>query len=473
MKVLRLLTISKTVVVVVLALTVMALAACSRADAQSSNAPPPPKVTAAEVVSREVTEWDEFTGRLEAVHSVAVRPRVSGFVAEVRFDEGAMVKRGDLLFVIDARPFQTEVDRLRADVMRAEATVRRAQNDLERAQRLSSDKAMSPEEIDRRAAFAEESAAQVRAVQAALRAAELNLEFTRVTSPIDGRVGRAIVTAGNLVSSGQGEATLLTTVVSLDPIYASFDADEQTFQRYVNLAREGKRASARQIGLPIQMALPTDSGFPHRGELDFLDNQINSATGTIRGRAIFRNKDRSLTPGSFVRLQLPGSGTYRAQLIQDRAVGTDLDKRYVYVVGKDGKVEYRVVQLGPVIDDLRVVRSGLNAGEVVVINGLQRVRPGAQVEVERAPMSITETLVPRTAAQKTLTADQSGLGAKRERPLTRPTATLAPQAGRGDSNAPSLRTERRSSDVQSPRVAKGTSEARLTAARGDSGKRFL
>ena len=386
MQIIRLQTLAKVVFVSALALSAMLVSSCSRADAQSSNAPPPPKVTVAEVVSREVTEWDEFTGRLEAVNSVAVRPRVSGYVSAIRFDEGAMVKKGDLLFEIDARPFQAEVDRLRAELMRVEATVRRAQNDLERAQRLSSDNAMSPEEIDRRAAFAEESEAQVRAVQAALRAAALNLEFTRVTSPIDGRVGRAIVTAGNLVSTGPGEATLLTTVVSLDPIYAAFDADEQTFQRYVDLARQGKRASARQIGLPIQMALPGDDDFTHRGELDFLDNHINSATGTIRGRAIFRNADRTLTPGSFVRLRLPGSATYRAQLIQDRAVGTDLDKRYVYVVGKDGKVEYRVIQLGPIIDDLRVVRGGLNAGDVVVINGLQRVRPGVQVETEKAAM---------------------------------------------------------------------------------------
>jgi RND family efflux transporter MFP subunit len=229
-------------------------------------------------------------------------------------------------------------------------------------------------------------------VQAALRAAELNLEFTRVRSPIDGRVGRAIVTAGNLVSSGPGEATLLTTVVSLDPIYASFEADEQTFQRYVNLAREGKRASARHMGLPIQMALPSDEGFPREGTLDFLDNQINPATGTIRGRTILRNSDRSLTPGSFVRLRLPGSASYRAVLIQDRAVGTDLDKRYVYVVTSDGsafgKVEYRVILLGPIVDGLRVVRSGLTAGEVVLINGLQRVRPGARVQPEKVAMDV-------------------------------------------------------------------------------------
>ena len=360
--------------------------ACSRAVAQPADAPPPPKITVAEVVSRDVTEWDEFTGRLEAVDSVAVRPRVSGYISAIRFDEGAMVEKGDLLIEIDPRPFQTEVDRLRAELMRVRATVERADSELQRAERLASEKAMSPEEHDRREAFARESAAQVAAVEAALRAAQLNLEFTRVTSPIAGRVGRAIVTAGNLVSSGPGEATLLTTVVSLDPIYASFDADEQTFQRYIDLAREGKRAGARQMGVPLHMALPSDEGFPREGKLDFIDNQINAATGTIRGRTIFRNPERLLTPGSFVRLRLPGSGKYRALLIQDRAIGTDLDKRYVYVVTPQKTVEYRAVQLGPLVDGMRVVRGGLAPNDVVVVNGLQRVRPGAPIDPVKVEM---------------------------------------------------------------------------------------
>jgi len=374
-KVIRLRAFGMFVLIAGLVSAILLSTACSRADAQASSAPPPPKVTVAEVVGRDVTEWDELTGRLEAVNSVAIRPRVSGFVSAARFDEGALVKKGDLLFEIDARPFQAEVDRLRAEVARVEATVRRAENDLERAKHLSSDNAMSPEEIDRRAAFAEESAAQVKAVQAALRAAELNLEFTRVTAPISGRVGRAIVTSGNLVSSGPGEATLLTTIVSLDPIYASFDADEQSFRRW----------SGRHNGQPIRMALADDEKFSREGTLNFLDNQINSATGTIRGRAIFRNQDVSLTPGSFVRLRVPGGARYHALLIQDRAVGTDLDKRYVYVVNS-GRVEYRAVQLGPVIDGLRVVRSGLKSGDLVVINGLQRIRPGVPVDVEKAAM---------------------------------------------------------------------------------------
>lgn len=354
------------------------VAACNRTDAQPAGTPPPPGVTAAPVVARDITEWDEFTGRLEAVDSVAIRPRVSGFVAAVKFDEGSIVKRGDLLFLIDPRPFQTEVDRLRAELLRARATVERAQNELARAENLAAENAMSSEERGRRAAFAAESAAQVEAVEAALRAAELNLEFTRVTSPIDGRVGRAIVTAGNLVSTGPGEATVMTSVVSVNPIYATFEADEQTFLRYGDVAR--------RAGLEIRMALANEKDFPRTGKMDFLDNQINPATGTIRGRAVFQNGDRALTPGLFVRLRLPGNGSYPGVLIQDRAVGTDLDKRYVYVV-EDGAVEYREVELGPIVDGLRVVRNGLVSGDVVVINGLQRVRPGAPVTAEVVAMN--------------------------------------------------------------------------------------
>jgi membrane fusion protein, multidrug efflux system len=351
------------------------VSACNRADAQGAATPPPAGVTAAPVIARDITEWDEFTGRLEAVDSVAVRPRVSGYVAAVRFDEGSIVQRGDLLFLIDPRPFQTEVDRLRAELLRARATVERAENELKRAETLAAENAMSSEERGRRAAFAAESAAQVAAVEAALRAAELNLEFTRVTSPIGGRVGRAIVTAGNLVSNGD---TLMTSVVSIDPIYATFEADEQTFLRYGDVAR--------RAGLEIRMALANEEGFPRTGKMDFLDNQINPATGTIRGRAVFRNDDRALTPGLFVRLRLPGSGSYPGVLIQDRAVGTDLDKRYVYVV-ENGAVEYREVELGPIVDGLRVVRNGLVSGDVVVVNGLQRVRPGAPVSASLVAMN--------------------------------------------------------------------------------------
>jgi multidrug efflux system membrane fusion protein len=383
-------------------LPIALLQACARPSAQPAE-PPPPKVTTAEVLSRQVTEWDEFTGRLEAVNTVAVRPRVSGYVSSVRFREGAIVKRGDLLLQIDPRPFQAEVDRLRAELVRARATVSRAGSELQRAERLSTENAMSHEEKERRASFAAETAAQVAAVEAGLRAAELNLEFTRVTAPIDGRVGRAIVTEGNLVSTGPGEATLLTTLVSLDPIYASFEADEQTFLRYGNLTRDGKRASARSA-MPIHMALGNDQEFPREGEMNFLDNQIDPATGTIRGRATFRNKEGDLTPGLFVRLRLPGTGSYQGLLIQDRAVGTDLDKRYVLVVGADRKVAYRAVTLGPIVDGLRVVRTGLKPGEQVVVNGLQRVRPGMQVE--SVPVAMDKRSEPLAGATSNARAEQ-------------------------------------------------------------------
>jgi multidrug efflux system membrane fusion protein len=299
----------------------------------------------------------------------------------VRFSEGAMVHKGDLLFLIDPRPFQADVDRLNAELARAHATVQRANSELERAERLRSENAISKEEHDRRAAFAHESAAQVAAVEAALRAAELNLEFTRVTSPIDGRVGRAIVTEGNLVSSGPGPATLLTTVVSIDPVYAYFDADEQIYLKYTARG-PGERGphGARAFGHSIHMALANEEGYPHEGRLDFIDNQIDGTTGTIRGRAVFRNPDGLLTPGLFVRLRLAGAGASRGLLIQDRAVGTDLSKKFVYVVSPEKTIEYRAVTLGPIVDGLRVVRNGLTAGETVVVNGLQRIRPGAPVQ---------------------------------------------------------------------------------------------
>jgi multidrug efflux system membrane fusion protein len=355
------------------------IAGCARTAAQQAPEAAP-KVTVAEVLHRNVSEWDEFTGRLEAVDTVSVRPRVSGYVQAVRFTEGAIVKRGDLLFQIDPRPFQAEVDRLRAERSRAVAVGDRAASELARAKRLRAEDAMSQEEFDRRAACARENTAQTAAVDAALAAAELELEFTRVTAPIGGRVGRAIVTEGNLVSSGPGEATLLTTLVSIDPIHAHFDADEAIFLRYQELARQGQRSKARGMDSPIEMELAGETGFPREGRLDFLDNRLDPSTGTIRGRAIFPNPDGALTPGLFVLLRLPGRNPYEGLLIQDRAVGTDLDKRFVFVVGGDNTIEYRAVTLGPLVDGLRVVRAGLQAGERIVVSGLQRVRPGVAVE---------------------------------------------------------------------------------------------
>jgi RND family efflux transporter MFP subunit len=245
---------------------------------------------------------------------------------------------------------------------------------------------MSLEERDRRAAFAQEAAAQVAAIEASLRSVELNLEFTGIESPITGRVGRAIVTEGNLVSSGPGEATLMTTVVSLDPVHAHFDADERIFLRYAALARGTGRRDAAVAGFPIRMALATDEGFPRLGRLDFLDNRLDPASGTIRGRAVFANPDGALTPGLFVRLRVAGNGSSRVRLVQDRAIGTDLDKKFVLVVGADNTIQYRAVSLGPLVDHLRIVRAGLEAGEQIVVNGLQRVRPGMTIAPELVAM---------------------------------------------------------------------------------------
>ena len=364
--------------------TSFALAACASPAAQGAP-PPAPPVTAARALARDVTEWSEFTGRLEAVHHVDVRPRVSGLIASVHFTEGAVVGPGDLLFQIDPRPFQAEVDRLRADLARAKAAFARTAAERERARRLSAENAMSAEEQERRASSATEAEAQVSAVEAALRSAELNLEFTRVIAPIGGRVGRAIVTEGNLVSSGPGEATLLATLVSLDPIYASFEVDEQSFLAFQRAAAGSGAAVAGRTG--VRMALAGEADFPREGRLQFLDNQLDAATGTIRVRAVFPNAAGALTPGLFVRLRMSGGPPVPAVLVQDQAIGTDLDKRFVYVVGEDEAIAYRPVTLGPIVDGLRVVRDGLGAGELVVVNGLQRVRPGAKVKAALQPMA--------------------------------------------------------------------------------------
>jgi multidrug efflux system membrane fusion protein len=362
------------------AVAILGLTACAQV-ASSSPTPTLPEITVAPSLAREVTEWDEFTGRLEPVQSVAIRPRVSGLVSKVSFEEGSLVRQGQPLFQLDGRPFQAQVDRLRAELAQATVARDRAAAETQRGDRLSSENAMTQEERERRAGAAAEAVAHVEAVAAMLRAAELELSFTNVLSPIDGRVGRALVTRGNLVSGGQGDATLLTTVVSVDPIYAAFDADEQTFLRYGDRVR--RTAGSR---LQIGMALADEPAFPHQGELQFLDNQLDPSTGTIRGRAVFRNPDHRLTPGLFVRLRLPGTAKYQGVLVEDRAVGTDLDRRFVLVVGGDKKVESRTVTLGPLVDGLRVVRKGIAPGELVVINGLQRVRPGMQVNATVAGM---------------------------------------------------------------------------------------
>jgi RND family efflux transporter MFP subunit len=368
-------------------LTALTLAGCARVETRA-GAPQIPQVTAAPALARDITEWDEFTGRLEPVQSVGIRPRVSGLISDVSFDEGSLVRQGQVLFQIDDRPFRAQVDRLRAELAQATVVRDRAATEMQRADRLATEGAMAVEERERRSGASAEATAHVDAATAALREAELNLEFTKVISPIDGRVSRALVTRGNLVSGGQGDATLLTTVVSVDPIYASFDADEQAFLRYGDRAR--RAAGGGHGSLTIEMALSDEDAFKHQGTLQFLDNRLDPSTGTINGRVVLRNPDGRLTPGLFVRLRLPGAVTRKGVLVEDRAVGTDLDRRFVLVVTADKKVESRTVVLGPLVDGLRVVRKGLDAGELIIVNGLQRVRPGMPVNATVAVMGAPE-----------------------------------------------------------------------------------
>ncbi|MCG7371724.1 efflux RND transporter periplasmic adaptor subunit [Pseudomonas luteola] len=365
--------------------SVLLLSACDNKPDASATAPAKPKVSAAQVIQQPITEWDEVTGRLEAPESVIIRPRVSGYIDRVVFQEGTLVKKGDLLFQIDPRPFQAEVKRLEAQLQQAKAHLDRAQNEAQRGERLRSSNAISAEVADARTSEALEAKATLAATQAELDAARLNLSFTQVTAPITGRVGRAEVTAGNLVNAGESQ---LTTLVSTDKVYAYFDADERVFLKYSDLRRQGVRGETS----PVFMGLSSETGHPHLGKMNFLDNQVDPRTGTIRGRAVFENTDGQFTPGLYARLKLVGSGTYNAMLIKDEAVGTDLGKKYVLVVKDDGTVDYRSVELGPKIEGLRIVRTGLASNDKVIINGLQRIRPGSQADAQIVPMADEATL---------------------------------------------------------------------------------
>jgi membrane fusion protein, multidrug efflux system len=360
------------------------IAGCS--SSAQPKAPAPPEVSVAEVICKQIGDTDEFTGRLEAVHTVEVRPRVSGYLQSVHFQEGEIVRQGDLLFQIDPRPFQAEVDRLKGELSQAKAQLSRAQSDFQRAERLHNNDGMSAEEYDRRAAVRSEAEARIATTEGALRGAALNLEFTRVTAPITGRVGRAEITEGNLVEGGAGQIRPLTTLVSLDPIYVYFDVDEQTFLKYARLTQTHGTTSHDLRGAAL-LGLADEDGFPHSGLLSFVDNQVSTSTGTIRLRATFANKNLALTPGLFARIRLQGGNTQSGCLARDEAIITDLNQKYVFVLGKNNTIEYRPVKLGPMTDGLRVLRDGLHEGDVVVVSGLQRVRPGAAVTPKKVSMA--------------------------------------------------------------------------------------
>jgi len=371
-----------------------------RSEAQTQDAAPLPQVSVASALERDVQEWDEFTGRLEAVESVEIRPRVTGYIESVNFTEGSVVSKGDLLFVIDPRPYRAELSKAEAELARAVARSDLSSTDVERSEKLLGVKAVSREEYDQRLNAQRESQANVEAARAAVTAAKLNLEFTRVTAPITGRVSRAVVTAGNLVTGGSIQATLLTTLVSIDPIYVTFEGDEQVYLKYTELARRGVRPSSREAANAVLMALANEEGFPHQGSMTFVDNQVDPRTGTIRARASFENKDGYLTPGLFARVKLLGHSSHKVVLVDDRAVGTDQSQKFVYVVDGDNKVSYRSVKVGRLTDGLRIVEDGLQAGEAVIVNGLQRVHPGVVVAPEKVAMDARQTAGAMLASTK-------------------------------------------------------------------------
>jgi RND family efflux transporter MFP subunit len=351
------------------------LAGCGSHDEQGQHGGGPPAVSVAPVVKRKVQEFDEFTGRLEAPDTVDIRSRVAGTLVTVHFREGQMVKKGDALFTIDPRPYAAEVARAEAQLLTARTQADLSKSEFARAEKLVAVRGVSQQELDQLRATQTNAAANIKAYEAALTQARLNLEFTHITAPISGRTSRANVTVGNLVAVGD---PVLTTVVSSDRVYAYFDGSEAIYLKYIRQAREGTRPSSRDAPNVIYLGLSNEEGYPHQGHMDFVDNRLNPATASIRGRAVFDNKDGLYTPGLFARLKLVGSGTYEATVVTDRAITTDQTRKIVLVVGKNNIVEQREVKTGPLIDQARVV-SGVKEGELVIVDGLLRAFPGAPV----------------------------------------------------------------------------------------------
>ena len=362
------------------ALVALLLTACGQQDQQQQHHGGPPPVTVAPAISREVQDFDEFTGRLEAPDTVEIRARVAGTLDKVHFREGQIVKKGDPLFTIDPRPFQAEVARAEAQAAAARTAAELSKSDLGRAEKLVAIQGVSQQEIDQLKAAVRNNEANIRAAEAAVTQAKLNVEFTQVRAPVTGRSSRANVTPGNLVNIGE---PVLTTVVSSDKVYAYFDASEATFLKYAAAARAG--GAKREQAPKIRLGLANEQGYPHEGRLDFLDNRLNPATATLRGRADFDNQDGLFTPGLFARVRLEGSGSYTATLIPDRAIGTDQANKVVMVVGPNNIVAPRPVQAGALFDGYRVVQ-GVKPGELVIIDGLQHVMPGAPVTPQQAKL---------------------------------------------------------------------------------------
>jgi len=350
----------------------------SGAQSPAGGPPPATPVAGATVEAVDIATWDEFSGRLEAVERVDVRSRVAGAVQSVHFTEGALVKRGDLLLTIDPAPYAAEVDRAQAQVVAAKARLNYARSEGVRARRLWEESAIAQRELDERVNAQAEAEANLRAAEAALQSANLNLSYTEVRAPVPGRVGKLEVTVGNLVAAGPG-APVLTTLVSVNPIYASFDADEQVVTQALAELKGGSDARNRLERIPVEMGIATDDGTPLKGHLQLVDNQVNAKSGTVRVRAVFDNPGGTLMPGQYAKLRMGRAKTTSALLINERAIGTDQNKKFVMVVQPDNTAAYREVSLGAAAQGLRVVSSGLKQGDRIVVSGLQRIRPGSLV----------------------------------------------------------------------------------------------
>jgi len=372
--------------IVVVGAAVALLAGCGHGAAQQQQ-PPAPSVTVAPVEQREIVEWDEFTGRTEPVESVEIRPRVSGYIQEVRFQSGQLVKKGDVLFVIDPRWHKAEFDKLQADAERARVQLENAKRESDRTIQLLATKAISTEEGDARVSRYDGAKAALLSAEAARDYAKLDLDNTEVRAPIDGRVSRAFLTVGNYVSGIAGAATQLTTVVSVDPVYVNADMDEDSLLKFNALASKHKLDTNGDGRVPVELQLGDEDGFTHRGYIESFDNQLNPNTGSILLRAVFSNEDGRIVPGLFARIRVPLSDKHNALLVSEKAIGTDQAQKYVLALTPTNTVAYQPVVLGPTIDGLRIIRSGVSGGEQIVVNGMQRVRPGMAVKAETAVAS--------------------------------------------------------------------------------------
>jgi RND family efflux transporter MFP subunit len=387
------------------------MSGCARNEAATTNVMPAVEVGVAEVLSRPVTDFDQYTGRIRAIQRVEIRPRVSGFISSVNFSEGHEVKQGDILFVIDPRPYEAELKRAQAQLQHDITAANLAKIEYKRAEKLLEQRAISQEQYDTRVTTHEQAEANVLASQAAVDTAQLNVSFTQVRAPINGRVGKAEITAGNLVANG---TTLLTTIVSQDPVYVEFQADEQTFLKHVRPDKQPanklkvKADTSDGNSNTLWVGLTSESGYPHQAKLEFVNNELDVATGAINIRGVLSNPDRKFVPGMFARVKFPQATRHDAILVRDAAIGTDQNVRFVFVVNAENQIEYRAIKPGSLIDDLREVSEGLKPGERIVVNGLQRVRPGSPVTPQQVAMEVTRD-APNQVAMVAAAKSQTGV----------------------------------------------------------------